>query len=222
MPKVLITAGKSNLGRALVDTFFSHGYDVYITTTKDEGETSAKIVKSYVYDLSEATEFSFPELEELDVLVNNAGIFTESSIEKLSVPDFDKVFSLNVKGMVFLTKALLSSLKKTDGAVVNISSINAIHPGFGSTIHYDASKGAVSAFTRSLAAETGLRVNAVQPGLIFRKGLEGSVLEEIWKEHSVRKALMDPKEIASAVFFLATSRGIYGETLTIDNGYTLC
>ena len=221
MPKVLITAGHSNLGTALINTFFSHGYDVYITTTK-ERKPSPKIVKSYVCDLSKSTSFSFPDLGDLDVLVNNAGVFTESSLEDLKSLDFDKVFNLNVRGMFFLTKALIPSLKKTDGAIVNISSINAIHPGFGGTVHYDASKGAVNAFTRSLAAETGLRVNAVQPGQIWRKPLEGSELEAFWKDHSVKKALMDPMEIASAVYFLATSRGIYGECLTIDNGYTLC
>ena len=76
--------------------------------------------------------------------------------------------------------------------------MNALHPGFGTTAHYDASKGAVSAYTRSLAAETGLRVNAVAPGLIKRDALVGSELEEYWKSHSVKKAMMEREEIGLA------------------------
>ena len=119
-------------------------------------------------------------------------------------------------------RALLPLLRASDGSIVNISSMNAIHPGFGRTAHYDASKGAVSAYTRSLAAETGLRVNAVQPGLIARSNLYGSPLEEYWKSHSVRKEMMKSEEIAALVYFLSQSRGIYGQCITIDNGFTLC
>ena len=100
--------------------------------------------------------------------------------------------------------------------------MNAIHPGFGTTAHYDASKGAVSAYTRSLSQETGLRVNAVAPGLIERKDLIGSDLDNYWKSHSVKKAMMQRDEIAETVFFLATSTGIYGQTILVDNGFTLC
>ena len=79
----------------------------------------------------------------------------------------------------------------------------------------------MSAFTRSLAAQTGLRVNAVQPGLISRDGLLRSGLEEYWNGHSVHAAMMGTAEIAALVYFLATSTGIYGQCITIDNGFTL-
>ena len=91
----------------------------------------------------------------------------------------------------------------------------------GSTSHYDASKGAVSAYTRSLAQETGLRVNAVAPGLIEREALKKSPLEEYWLSHSVKKAMMQGDEIADTIYFLATSSGIYGQTILVDNGFTL-
>ena len=99
--------------------------------------------------------------------------------------------------------------------------MNAIHPGFGTTAHYDASKGAVSSYTKSLAEETGLRVNAVAPGLIERDALKGSQLEEYWKSHTVKKAMMKTEEIAETVYFLATCAGIYGQTILVDNGFTL-
>ena len=126
-----------------------------------------------------------------------------------------------MKGLFLVTKALLPLLKASDGAIVNISSMNAIHPGFGTTAHYDASKGAVSAYTRSLASETSLRVNAVAPGLIERQSLLGSELEKHWKAHTGGREMMKTEDIAKLVYFLSEARGIYGQTILIDNGYTL-
>ena len=217
--RVLVTGASSNLGSAVVKVFYDHGFEVYGTSTKDYSSPMLKHV--YKTDLS-APQISFPHLDSLDVLVNNAGVFTESEASDLSCEDWDKVFSLNVRGLMLTVRALLPLLRASDGSIVNISSMNAIHPGFGRTAHYDASKGAVSAYTRSLAAETGLRVNAVQPGLIARSNLYGSPLEEYWKSHSVRKAMMKSEEIAALVYFLSQSRGIYGQCITIDNGFTLC
>ena len=168
MPSVLVTGAYSNLGRAIVHTFHENGYVVYGTSTCER--KSPEIERTFVMDLS-SHEVSFDGIDELDVLVNNAGVFTEAPVGSIGEDDLDTVFDLNVKGLIRVTQALLPAIRRCDGSIVNISSMNAVHPGFGSTSHYDASKGAVSAFTRSLAAQTGLRVNAVQPGLISRDAL---------------------------------------------------
>ena len=220
MKSVLVTAAFSNLGQTICRLFHGNGYFVYGTTTRKD-VSSPFVDKIIVIDLCRE-KLSSDGIDELDVLVNNAGIFTESHIENLSDEDYGRVFDLNVKAAFFTIQAMLPALKKKDGSVVNISSMNAVHPGFGSTAHYDATKGAVSAMTRSLASETGLRINAVQPGLIARPALEGSSLEEHWKSHSVMKRMMEPDEIARLVLFLAQSSGIYGQCVTIDNGYMLC
>ena len=154
------------------------------------------------------------------MLVNNAGIFTEGKQDGLGSEDFDRVMDLNVRGLFLVTRTLLPALKKCNGSIVNIASMNALHPGFG-TAHYDASKGAVAAYTASLAAETGLRVNALAPGLIDTPALHGTELEKHWKDHSVRSEMMCPAELADIVLFLAKSTGIYGQTLLADNGYCL-
>lgn len=220
MPSVLITGVFSNLGRAVAGTFADRGWTVYGTTSR-QGQDRGNLDRLFVLDLS-GHDISFPQLDSLDVLVNNAGVFTECHIEDMTDCDYDMVFNLNVRGLIKTIQACLPLLKASDGSVVNISSMNAIHPGFGSTSHYDASKGAVSALTRSLAAETGLRINAVQSGLIHRPSLEGSSLEAYWKSHTVCPQLMDTSQIADLVYFLATCRGIYGQCVTIDNGFTLC
>ena len=217
--KVLVTAGRSNLGKAIRKAFENAGYEVlYTVSSKDKIDGNNAICADLTDEKSVVS--ALLGISELDVLVNNAGIFTEGAQDNLSSEDFDKVMDLNVRGLFLVTKTLLPALKKSGGSIVNIASMNALHPGFG-TAHYDASKGAVAAYTASLAAETGLRVNALAPGLIDVEGLHGTELEKQWKNHTVRKQMMSPVELADMVLFLARSTGIYGQTILADNGYCL-
>ena len=218
--KALITGGNSNLGKAIRKAFEEKGYEVYYTVSSKEKVDGPRAIAVDLKD-ENAVVAALSAFKELDVLVNNAGIFTEGSQDSLSSELFDAVMDLNVKGLFLVTRTLLPALKRASGSIVNISSMNAMHPGFGTTAHYDASKGAVSSYTASLAAETGLRVNAVAPGLIDVQGLRGSDLEKRWNGHTVRNRMMKPEEIAKAVVFLAESNGIYGQTLLVDNGYCL-
>lgn len=218
--KALITGGNSNLGKAIRKAFEEKGYEVYYTVSSKEKVDGPRAIAADLRDEKEVAS-ALSVFKELDVLVNNAGIFTEGSQDSLPTELFDAVMDLNVKGLFLVTRTLLPALKRASGSIVNISSMNAMHPGFGTTAHYDASKGAVSSYTASLAAETGLRVNAVAPGLIDVQGLRGSDLEKRWKGHTVRNRMMKPEEIAKAVVFLAESNGIYGQTLLVDNGYCL-
>ena len=217
--RVLVTAGRSNLGKALCRAFEDADYEVlYTVSSKDKIDSPNAIVADLTDENSVVSALS--EIKELDVLVNNAGIFTEGKQENLSTADFDKVMDLNVRGLFLVTRTLLPALKKCNGSIVNIASMNALHPGFG-TSHYDASKGAVAAYTASLAAETGLRVNALAPGLIDTEGLHGTELEKHWKNHTVKARMLSPSELAETVLFLARSTGIYGQTILADNGYCL-
>lgn len=218
--KALITGGNSNLGKAIRKAFEEKGYEVYYTVSSKEKVDGPRAIAADLRD-ENAVVAALSAFKELDVLVNNAGIFTEGSQDSLPTELFDAVMDLNVKGLFLVTRTLLPALKRASGSIVNISSMNAMHPGFGTTAHYDASKGAVSSYTASLAAETGLRVNAVAPGLIDVQGLRGSDLEKRWNGHTVRNRMMKPEEIAKAVVFLAESNGIYGQTLLVDNGYCL-
>ena len=217
--KVLVTAGRSNLGKAICRAFENAGYEVlYTVSSKDKIDSPNAICADLTDEKSVVSALS--GISELDVLVNNAGIFTEGPQESLGTADFDKVMNLNIRGLFLVTRTLLPALKKCNGSIVNIASMNALHPGFG-TSHYDASKGAVAAYTASLAAETGLRVNALAPGLIDTEGLHGTELENHWKNHTVKARMMSPSELADIVLFLARSTGIYGQTILADNGYCL-
>ena len=217
---VLVTGALSGLGRVISRVYSERGFFVYGTARTAEGK-DFPYGKLLPLELTGGDLSSLDGIKSLDVLVNNAGIFTLGAQDVLSDEAFDAVIDVNVKGLFSVTRKMLPLLKASDGAIVNISSMNAFHPGFGGTAHYDASKGFVSSYTRSLAAETGLRVNAVAPGLIERKDLIGSELGERYSQHSVKKSMMEPEEIAETVFFLSSQSGIYGQTILVDNGYTL-
>ena len=217
--RVLVTAGRSNLGKAICRAFEDAGCEVLYTVSSKDRIDSPNAIAADLTD-EDSVVSALSEIKELDVLVNNAGIFTEGKQESLSTADFDKVMDLNVRGLFLVTRTLLPALKKCNGSIVNIASMNALHPGFG-TSHYDASKGAVAAYTASLAAETGLRVNALAPGLIDTEGLHGTELEKHWKNHTVKARMLSPSELADIVLFLAQSTGIYGQTILADNGYCL-
>ena len=120
MPSVLVTGAYSNLGRAIVHTFHEKGYVVYGTSTCER--KSPEIERTFVMDLS-SREVSFDGIDELDVLVNNAGVFTEAPIGSIGEDDLDTVFDLNVKGLIRVTQALLPAIRRCDGSIVNISSM---------------------------------------------------------------------------------------------------
>lgn len=217
MPDVLVTGALSTLGLAISRKFHDHGFHVYGTAR--DGLRSFPYGKLLELDFEKDDLSSLDSIGSLDVLVNNAGVFTSGLQADLDDDLFSKVIDINVTGLFRVTKKVLPLLIASSGAIVNISSINSIHPGFGGTAHYDGSKGFVSSYTASLAAETGLRVNAVAPGLIAAERLIGSALEAEFCSRAIRKSMVDSDDVAELVWFLSVAKGIYGETIVLDNGY---
>ena len=118
--------------------------------------------------------------------------------------------------------------QRLGGAIINISSINALHPGFGKTAHYDASKGAVTAYTKSLAAELAasrIRVNAIAPGLIDSDALREHFPELVTmvEQRTPLQQLGTAEDVAHSVVFLASRAAshITGMTMVVDGGYLL-
>jgi NAD(P)-dependent dehydrogenase (short-subunit alcohol dehydrogenase family) len=165
----------------------------------------------------------------LDMLVNNAGVFTVAPQTELSLDDWDVVMDTNLKGLFLCTRAAARQMMAQGGGrIVNIASINGVHPGFGGTAHYDASKGGVIAYTKALADELAphrIRVNAIGPGLIDAPGLRANAAElaEMVEERMPLKRLGTPDDIGNAVLFLVSqaSDWITGQTLFVDGGYLL-
>ncbi|HKL59855.1 MAG TPA: SDR family NAD(P)-dependent oxidoreductase [Sphaerochaeta sp.] len=231
MRTVLVTGGTSNLGAAICRLFIEEGYSVIATYAHNkEGAQALKqelgenLTIERLDLLDEGCVLSlFSKIEKLDILVNNSGLFSLSDQQDLKADEWDRVFDTNVKGLFLVTKAALPLLRRSeDASIINIASINALHPGFGQTAHYDASKGAVVAYTKSLAAEVApIRVNAVAPGLLDAPYLSdpSNPIRVTFESRAPLKRMVKVEEVASCVSFLSHARAITGEVIVVDCGY---
>ena len=174
----------------------------------------------------------------LKVLVNNAGIYPFSRAETMSEKDWDRVLDVNLKGAFFCAQAAAKAMKASGGgAVVNIASIDALHPS-GNLVHYDASKGGLLMLTRSLAREwaaDGIRVNAILPGAIATPGTAsqnqhidatGVSIEEVLKTFTARIPMArmgEADDIGKVALFLASDASSYmtGAHVVVDGGFLL-
>lgn len=174
----------------------------------------------------------------IDVLVNNAGIYPMSPVLQMTPQFFDKVYSINLKGLVFLCKAAAAKMidGKRGGKIINISSIDAFHPSSVGLAAYDSTKGGVSMFTKALALELGphgITVNSIAPGVITTEGSSKPLIgmtkeqaDQLMKEMVAKIPLGRvgvPDDIGKVATFLASSASDYitGQTLIVDGGILL-
>ncbi|MSP51094.1 MAG: SDR family oxidoreductase [Alphaproteobacteria bacterium] len=180
---------------------------VYRCDIRDEAGV-AKTIRSIVADFGR-----------IDVLVNNAGVYRESPIEATPRADIDHVLGINLIGTITMTTACVAALKKTRGAIVNLSTGLVARP-YPTISLYVASKGAIEGYTRSLAVElapAGVRANAVQPGLIRTDMFktvgytDDQIAAEIakWNKLYPLGRVGEPADIAAAVAYLASDRAAW-------------
>ncbi len=244
----IVTGGTSGIGEGIARAFVTEGAKVVIVGRRDEEgralekRLGVRFIRADVANEADVKAMVDRTLEwfgRLDCLVNNAGIPSPMiSITEVDVATIDQVLAVNVKGVLLGIKhAAPAMLAQQSGSIVNIASMAGHRGGISGHI-YTASKGAVSALTRSAAAELGekgVRVNTISPGAIvtgiFGKnaGLEGSkadkvagvVKEAFAKLQPIPRAGM-PEDVAQAALFLASdgSGFINGQDLVIDGGHT--
>ncbi len=165
---------------------------------------------------------------QVDVLVNNAGIYEFSPLEAITPEHFHKQFDLNVLGLLLTTQEAVKHFPSTGGNVVNISSVVATSPVPNAAV-YSATKAAVDAVTRSLAAELGpkqIRVNAINPGLIETEGTHtAGITESDFRKQMEQQTPLGriglPRDVATAVVFLTTPDAgwVTGQTLHVAGGF---
>lgn len=174
------------------------------------------------------------EFGTLDILVNNADIFPTVPMLEMEPALFDKLIAVNLKGLAFASKAAASQMIKQDrgGKIINIASIDSIHPSMVGLAAYDASKGGVLMFTKNFAFEVApynILVNAIDPGAITTEGTSGptqegrtQVMNEFIKMIPLGRA-GEPDDIAKVAVFLASSAADYitGEMIVVDGGRLL-
>ncbi len=166
----------------------------------------------------------------LDVLVNNAGVSIDSTIEKADETIWDETLDVNLKGSFFCVRAALSALRKNGGAIVNMASVAGLQGSVEGAV-YSASKGGVVNLTRALAMELApdIRVNCVCPGWVDTDMLrrdyvdladDTAAAEREAIEEAPLKRVATPEEVAKAIAYLAShdARFITGVALPIDGG----
>lgn len=163
----------------------------------------------------------------VDILVNNAGIFPSILLADMTEADFMKVIDVNLRGVFLCTKHVSEQMKKQGkgGVIINITSIDAVHPSMIGLAHYDASKHGVWGFTKNVAlelAQYNIRVNALAPGGILTPGVKkiaGSALD-LFSAAIPMKRLGDPDEMGRVALFLASGLSTYmtGSQVVADGG----
>jgi NAD(P)-dependent dehydrogenase (short-subunit alcohol dehydrogenase family) len=240
----LITGGDSGIGRAVAVLFAREGADVAFTylaaESKDARETLKAIEREGRSGLSIAGDLTEPRfasdavkqtvsaLGKLDILVNNAAYQQhQETIEDISSEQWDRTFKTNIYGYFLMAKAAIPQLKK-GSAIINTGSITGLE-GSKHLLDYSATKGAIHAFTKSLAqnlVEQGIRVNCVAPGPVWTPlNPSDKPAKDVAKfgADTPMKRPAQPEEIAPAFVFFASeidSSYVTGEVLTLLGGDT--
>ncbi|MFN8224813.1 MAG: SDR family oxidoreductase [Gaiellales bacterium] len=188
-------------------------------------------------DVEALMDTAIRELGGLDILVNNAGVFSNYLLEHLEPAEFHRILGVNVGGAYLCIRAAAARMRERGGggSIVNISSIDAIHPSGSGLAHYGTSKHAIWGLTKTMALELGpdqIRVNAVAPGPSLTEGAvefveagapEGIDVDAQWAAYEARiplRRLASPDDVGRAVLFLASDLGAYvsGAQIVVDGG----
>ena len=235
---VIVTGAGTGIGAATAQRFARDGASVVLAGRRLEKLQSVassmaperRLVRpadvSKEADAAHLVEAAVQKFGRLDVLVNNAGVAVFGGFLELSLDDYRRTMATNVDGVIYCTRAALPHLLESRGSVVNVSSVSGIGGDWG-LAYYNASKGAVSNLTRSLALEfggRGVRFNAVNPSLTasdMTQGLmENAGMLAKFMDRSALGRAAEPADVADVIVFLAgqDARFVTGVNLPVDGG----
>ena len=239
----LVTGASKGIGASIAKHFAEEGAAVvvnYSSSRADADRVVAEITsnggKAIAVQANVAKQDDvrrlFAEAREafgsLDILVNNAGIYEFAPLENVTAEHFHKMFDLNVLGLLFASQEAVKHFGPAGGNIINLSSIVSLTAVPNAAV-YSATKAAVDAVTRSLAAELGprhIRVNAISPGMVETEGVKSAGIGESDLRKQIESQtplgrIGQPQDIATAAVFLASndSAWITGESLRISGGY---
>ena len=248
----LITGAAMGIGYGIAQRFVDAGANVMIADVSPNVEPAAARldhgkVKSIFLDVSDAAATDaavarfVEEFGTLDILVNNAGIYPTSPVLEMTPEFFDRVIDINLRGLVFLSKAAAVQMVKQGkgGKIINIASIDSVHPSMTGLSAYDSSKGGVLMFTKNFALELAphnITVNAIAPGGIITEGASrpasAMTPEQIKQMEQMTQEFMRqiplgrfgaPDDIAKVAVFMASSAADYmtGSLVIVDGGRLL-
>lgn len=239
---VVITGGSSGIGKAAVEKFAREGaavaiWDVNQTVGKEleillqtEG-LAVRFIKVNTASLAEveqATAETVKQFGKIDVLVNNAGITRDASLQKMTAEQWQQVIDVNLTGVFNCCKAVSPGMIQNNyGRIINTSSIVGLYGNYGQA-NYAATKAGVIGLTQTLARELGknnITVNAVAPGFIATdmiKTIPEKVIAMMTEKVPLKK-LGTPEDVANTYAFLASNEAqfISGTVISVDGGLTI-
>ena len=236
----LITGAGTGIGKATTERMSADGAHVIAGIIGEEERTVASDFTQRILDVRLQSDWdaALADCREqfggIDILVNNAGLLIEGTAEETSDATWDKIFDINLKGLFRGCRAVIPQMRQRGGgAIVNLASIDALSGAIGH-LAYSASKGGVTALTRSLATDhavDNIRVNAVCPGTITTPMVE-KMFKDTGDIDAARNAsiakhplgrLASAGEVASVIVFLCSNDAsfITGQSVSVDGGRSI-
>jgi len=240
----VVTGASSGIGRAAALLFAKNGWNVVafgrneseLNALRDESRDTGGSIRIHLGDITKTSQVdrlvsdTIDNFEQIDALINAAGIIKSGSIEDTTLDDWDKMMNVNLRSAFYLMQKCVPHLAATKGNVVNVSSVTGTR-AFPNVLAYCVSKAATDQLTRCTALELapkGIRVNAVNPGVVItnlhkRGGMSDEAYEKFLENakntHPIGRPGR-PEEVAELIYYLASEKAawITGATYEIDGG----
>lgn len=237
----IITGASTGIGKEIAKYFLQRGMNVVLNSSKKENlERTFKELGSptnAIYEVGDIgkketgqklVDLAIEKFKSVDVLINNAGVFSPKPFLDVEENDLDLFWNVNLKGTYYTSQAAVTQMvKQQSGSIINIGTVLVDHAigGFPATAPL-TSKGAIHALTRQLAAEFGkdnIKVNTIAPGII-RSPLQGKMgiedADSLAGLHLLNR-IGEASEVAEAAYYLANSDFVTGETINVAGGHTV-
>lgn len=247
----IVTGGAMGIGLGITTRLAQAGANVLIADMNEEAAQKSaqdlstqgfkvKAVRTDVAtetDVNKMVQTAVRDFGRLDIMVNNAGIYPQMPLAKMTKEDFDRVIAVNLRGVFLCVEAASKQMiaQGYGGKIINITSIDALHPSMIGLAHYDASKHGVWGLTKNAALELAphkIWVNAIAPGRIATPGTtqapapQSPDMEKVMADftHKIPMHRMGiPDDIGKVALFLASDMSSYmtGEQVVVDGGVLL-
>ena len=241
MKTIIVTGGSRGIGKCLVENFAKDGYNVVLNYNKSEKQ--AKQIKQdlldkgynieiYKADVTKKEEvkklinFTLKKFENIDVLINNAGIARLHLFTDITEEEWDEIINTNLKSAFFTTQEVLPNMiHNKSGCIINISSIWGL-VGASCEAAYSASKAGLNGLTKSLAKELGpskIRVNGIAPGIVdtdMNSNLDEKIIKEIKKEIPLGR-IGNPTDVYKCAKWLIEDEYTTGQIISPNGGWVI-
>lgn len=231
---MLITGGSRGIGKAMAE-YFANTYHVMIMVRKLDDELLDWADQYHIHclvgdvtdeaDVKRVFKTIKTEFNQLDVLINNAGIIKDQFLIRMKKKDFQAVIETNLTGAFLMAKEAFRMMQKTQGVIINMASVVGLVGNIGQA-NYVASKAGLIGLTKTIAKEgalRGIRCNAIAPGLIdtaMTQKMEQSALQHLLERVPLQR-LGQVDEVVQAADFLIRNHYVTGQTIVVDGGLSL-